>query len=479
MSKTTMRFSSGASLCRSARLGVIAEPRLGNYPYSCYSGSLRQRGGLASIWNQHGLRHFGASSKPNHCFTNLMTPEEIAAEDAKNPSKYLYYEDNRAEGGHVVGHNNFECEMYEKQYAAALEDPEAFWAEQAKGVHWFKPYDKVLEADDIRFPKWFVGGEINISYNCIDRHIDAGRGDEPAVHSVSAYTGAEKTYSFIEMREQVGRLASVMKKKFGVKPGDRVVIYMPMVPETVFAALACARIGATHALVFGGFAAPEVANRVDGCQPKLILTASYGIEPSKKIDYLSVIKEALTLCERSPDAAKIPKLFFDRPELDGDLRASAEFTEDPTFFDMAAAMEEETEVAPAESLPANHPLYLLYTSGTTGDPKGMVRDHGGTSVALDYCFNATYDFHPGRSFFGAADLGWIVGHSCILYGSLIRGTSTVIFEGKPIVPDAGILWKICEKYNVHNLFVSPTATRELMRVDNPGDFVKKYDMSKL
>jgi len=146
---------------------------------------------------------------------------------------------------------------------------------------------------------------------------------------------------------------------------------------------------------------------------------------------------------------------------------------------MAAAMEEETEVAPAESLPANHPLYLLYTSGTTGDPKGMVRDHGGTSVALDYCFNATYDFHPGRSFFGAADLGWIVGHSCILYGSLIRGTSTVIFEGKPIVPDAGILWKICEKYNVHNLFVSPTATRELMRVDNPGDFVKKYDMSKL
>lgn len=171
------------------------------------------------------------------------------------------------------------------------------------------------------------------------------------------------------------------------------------------------------------------------------MTASHGMEPGKKIDYLSVINESLSL-SKLPNAKNIPKLFFDRPELDGDLRADKKYTDDPTFFDMATAVEEETEVAPAVSLDANHPLYILYTSGTTGDPKGMVRDHGGTTVALNYAFNITYDFHPGKNFFGAADLGWVVGHSCILYGSLIRGCSTVIFEGKPILPDPGILWSI-------------------------------------
>ena len=241
--------------------------------------------GQNKIGIMNNVRMF-SGSKYNHCFTNLLSKEEMAVEDAAHPDKYIYYENNLAEGGHVRGHNNFICEEFDKQYQWGIDDPAGFWAEKAQHVHWFKPYDKVLEAEDIRFPKWFVGGKINVCYNAVDRHIDAGRGDSPAIHFESSYTDHNGTITFNELRDRVGKLAAVMKNKFGVKPGDRVLIYMPMIPETAIAALACARIGAVHALVFGGFAAPEVANRVDGCQPKLILTASMGIEPTKKIDYL-------------------------------------------------------------------------------------------------------------------------------------------------------------------------------------------------
>lgn len=194
-----------------------------------------------------------------------MSQEEMDKEDAEKPGNYIYYEDNRKDGGHVLGHNNFECDEYDQQYQWGVNDPAGFWADKAKDVVWFKPYDKVLDAKDPRFPKWFVGGQINVCYNAIDRHIDEGRGDQPAIHFESTYTHNNGTLTYNQLKEKVGRLASVLQKKFGVKAGDRVLIYMPMIPETAFAALACARVGATHAIVFGGFAAPEVANRIDSC----------------------------------------------------------------------------------------------------------------------------------------------------------------------------------------------------------------------
>mmetsp|Transcript_8437 Transcript_8437/g.14137 ORF Transcript_8437/g.14137 Transcript_8437/m.14137 type:complete len:336 (-) Transcript_8437:676-1683(-) len=258
---------------------------------------------------------------------------------------------------------------------------------------------------------------------------------------------------------------------------------MPMIPQTAFAALACARIGAIHSVVFGGFAAEELASRIDHSEAKLIITCSMGIEPSRKVDYIEIIKEAMTIskntCEGTLKSPKdIPKLYWNRYEHGEDLLARG-VDHDPSFYEMNQLLDAEQEVAPAEELDSTHPLYILYTSGTTGDPKGVVRDHGGTSVALSHKCQVAYNFKRGRKFFGGADLGWVVGHSIILYGSLIQGCENIIFEGKPVIPDAGVIWKLCQDYKIESLFLAPTAIRELMKFDNDGALLKKYDTSQL
>ena len=262
-----------------------------------------------------------------------------------------------------------------------------------------------------------------------------------------------------------------------MQPGDRVVIYMPMVIEAAFAMLACARIGATHSVVFGGFSAKELANRIDDCQPVLIITSSCGIEPNKHIKYVPIIEDALSQCSRFDDAQRIPRLIKQRHELDGAL--FEENLNQDVYFDYEELMEQTSNVAPCEPVLAPHPLYILYTSGTTGQPKGIVRETGGTIVGLNFCMRTVFNVNKGSVHFAGSDIGWVVGHSFIVYGPLIRCSSCVFFEGKPVVPNPGVVWDRVQKYKVTSLYMAPTGVRVVKKEDYNGDWVKKYDTSSL
>ena len=389
-------------------------------------------------------------------------------------SKYIRYDHSNSL---YKGDNNFRSLTHERFYQEAIDDPVKFWADKANEVHWYKPYEKVLDDRDIRFPKWFVGGEINITYNCIDRHILEGRGDMPAFHEVNCYTGKNETITYNKLKEEVGRLASVLQNQFGIKKGDRVIIYMPMVRQIAISMLACARIGAIHSVVFGGFAAKELANRIDDCNPQLIISATVGIEPTKKIRYLPIVAQALKECSKTKNASSIPKLFFNR--LDVDPEDVKKDNLDSSFHDMQTLVNKETRIAEPVPCESTHPLYILYTSGTTGQPKGVVRDQGGTTVALNWGFKSTFNYHPGGSFFGAADAGWIVGHSMMIYGALVRGIASVIYEGKPIYKgDAGVLFDICSRYKIDHMFTSTTAVKEMIRLDPEGNFFKRINLDE-
>jgi propionyl-CoA synthetase len=355
---------------------------------------------------------------------------------------------------------------YYEVYAAWKRDPETFWRQAAEGIDWFKQPEHIFSQTDGVYGSWFAGGQTNTCYNCLDRHVLAGRGRETALIYDSPMTGAKTSFTYGEVLAEVKAIAATVKA-LGISKGDRVILYMPMVPEAIFSMLACARIGAVHSVVFGGFAANELAARIDDSGAKLVITASCGLEPGRVVAYKPLVDHAIVLAKSKPKHC----LVLQRPA----LRAELVLGRDQDF---------ETAVQPhrgadIECVPvkATDPLYILYTSGTTGQPKGVVRDNGGHMVALNWSMANIYGVKPGEVFWTASDIGWVVGHSYIVYAPLLAGVTTVLFEGKPIgTPDAGTFWRIVAEHKVRVLFTAPTAFRAIRREDAGGEFVKKYPM---
>jgi propionyl-CoA synthetase len=356
---------------------------------------------------------------------------------------------------------------YEQEYRRSLEDPEGFWGEVAQDVHWTRRWDKVLDGSNAPFYRWFRGGELNTCYNAVDVHVEQGRAEQVAVIWDSPLAGEVRKITYRELRDQVARFAGALRSE-GVQRGDRVIIYMPMVPEAVVAMLACARLGAIHSVVFGGFAAHELAARVDHAQPKVVVSASCGIEPGPRpIPYKPLIDKALELSKHKPERCFI----LQRPQQEAQLGPR-----DLSFSQALKAAD------PVECVPvaATDPLYILYTSGTTGNPKGTVRDHGGHAVALKYSMKAMYGVKAGEVFWAGSDIGWVVGHSYIVYAPLLKGCTTVLYEGKPVgTPDPGAFWRVCSQHGVNAFFTAPTAFRAIKRDDPRGEHIKKYDLSRL
>ena len=345
-------------------------------------------------------------------------------------------------------------------HARSLADPEGFWGEAAANLHWTRPYERVLDASRPPFYRWFPGGGLNICFNALDRHVAAGRGEQVALIHDSPVTGRVARYSYRQLTDRVAKLAGAIAA-LGVGKGDRVVIYLPMVAEAAMAMLACARLGAVHSVVFGGFAANELATRIDDAKPKLILSASCGIEGAKRIPYKPLLDAAIERARSKPAHC----LILQRPELTCDLVPGR----DLDWAATAAA----AEPAPCADTAATDPLYILYTSGTTGVPKGVVRDHGGYAVALHWSLGNIYGLAPGETMFTASDVGWVVGHSYIVYAPLLKGCTSVLYEGKPVgTPDAGALWRVVRDHDVHVLFTAPTAFRAIRREDPLGAFIK-------
>ena len=356
---------------------------------------------------------------------------------------------------------------YKDVYGAAQADPDAFWLEQAKAIDWVKAPSKALNDAKAPLYEWFTDAEVNACYNAVDRHVENGRADQTAIIYDSPITGAKDKISFAELKDKVASLAGVLRDK-GITSGDRVIIYMPMVPEALVAMLACARIGAVHSVVFGGFAANELAVRIDDATPKAILAASCGVEPGRTVAYKPLLDEAIEMADHKIDFTVI----LQREQQTCDLVEGRDFDWN----------EAQIGVSPADcvTVSGDHPAYILYTSGTTGQPKGVVRPTAGHLVALNWTMKNIYDVDPGDVFWAASDVGWVVGHSYICYGPLIHGNTTVVFEGKPVgTPDASTFWRVISEHNVRSFFTAPTAFRAIKRDDPAGELIKDYDISCL
>jgi len=352
-------------------------------------------------------------------------------------------------------------------HARSLQDPEGFWREAASAIDWYVPPEQVLDRSAQPVARWFRGGQLNTCYNALDRHVERGRADQLALIYDSPLTGKIERFSYRELRDLTARCAGALRE-LGVQKGDRVLIYMPMIPEAVVAMLACARIGAIHSVVFGGFAAPELATRIDDAQPVAVISASCGLEPKRVVEYKPLLDAALGLARHKPRALLIKQ----RPQLQAQLVAARDHD-----WDEALARAQPAECVPVA---ATDPLYILYTSGTTGQPKGIVRDNGGHAVALHWSMRHVYDSRPGDVFWAASDVGWVVGHSYIVYAPLLYGNTTIVYEGKPVgTPDPGAFWRVCAAHGVSALFTAPTAFRAIKKEDPEGQHIARHDLSKL
>jgi len=353
---------------------------------------------------------------------------------------------------------------YQAVYESWQADPEAFWAQAASDVQWYEAWTTVLDDSSPPFYRWFKGGQLNSCYNALDYHVENGRADQPALIYDSPVTDTVHQYSYREMRDEVARLAGVLTQN-GIEKGDRVVIYMPMVPEAVMAMLACARIGAIHSVVFGGFASNELATRIDDAQPKLIMSASCGIEGKRIVEYKPLLDKAIESAKFKPEKC----LILQRPQAKASLVAGRD-------FDWQDALQT-AEAVPCVAVAATDPLYILYTSGTTGMPKGVVRDNGGHLVALRWSMKHIFDVDPGDVYWAASDVGWVVGHSYIVYAPLFHGCTTILYEGKPVgTPDPGAFWRVIDQHKVSVLFTAPTALRAIKREDPTGEFIEQFDL---
>jgi len=354
---------------------------------------------------------------------------------------------------------------YAETYERALRDPESFWSEAARAIHWDAPWEKVLDDSGAPFYRWFPGGRLNTCYNALDRHVDDGRGDQPAVIYDSPVTGTKRSISYREMRDEVALFAGALAR-LGVGKGDRVIIYMPMVPEALISMLACARIGAVHSVVFGGFSAHELAARIDDARPRVVVAGSCGIEPSRVVPYKPMLDRAIEQAEHKPEHC----IILQRPQ-------------GPAAMVPGRDLEWSEALVGAEpqecvSVAATDPLYILYTSGTTGRPKGVVRDNGGHAVALQWSMEHVYGMKPGEVYWAASDVGWVVGHSYIVYGPLLRGCTTIVYEGKPVgTPDPGAFWRVIAEHGVSVMFTAPTAFRAIKKEDPRGEYLARHDLT--
>ena len=354
---------------------------------------------------------------------------------------------------------------YEETFRKSIEDPESFWAEAAKDIDWTKKWDSVLDQSNPPFYRWFSGGEMNTCYNAVDRHVLSGRGDQTAIIYDSPVTDTIRKITYKELQEQVATFAGALRGQ-GVNKGDTVIIYMPMIPEAAVAMLACARLGAVHSVVFGGFAAHELAIRIDHAKPKAIIIASGAIEGKKILAYKPLVDDAIEQSDHKPEKC----IVFQRDCVTAELQPGRDFS----WTDIVQGVD------PVDCVPvkATDPLYILYTSGTTGMPKGVMRDNGGHAVALKWSMKNVYNVNPGDVYWAASDVGWVVGHSYIIYGPLLHGCTTIIYEGKPIgTPDAGAFWRVINQHNVKVMFTAPTAFRAIKKEDPNGELLKQYDLS--
>jgi propionyl-CoA synthetase len=356
---------------------------------------------------------------------------------------------------------------YDEQYRRSLEDPQGFWAEAAAAIDWVEPWQRVLDDSRAPFFRWFAGGRLNTCHNALDRHVEGGRAEQPALIYDSPVTGATAAFTYRELRDTVARFAGALAAQ-GVARGDRVIVYMPMVPEAIVAMLACARLGAIHSVVFGGFAANELASRIDDAKPKVVVSASCGLEPGRVVAYKPLLDAAIQLAASKPERC----IILQRPQLEAELEPERDLD-----WDEAVSAAGPVDCVAVE---ATDPLYILYTSGTTGQPKGIVRDNGGHAVALEWTMKHVYDVDPGEVYWAASDVGWVVGHSYIVYAPLLHGCTTVLYEGKPVgTPDAGAFWRVIAEHGVSTLFTAPTAFRAIRQQDPEGSHIGRHDLMGL